>query len=76
MKAPKTIKSIKAANDVNTLLAACAILEHRPNLANKQRQGYNKTKERLNKIPIHNTYRKGYEDGYRYAIERLQRHSG
>ena len=75
MKAPKTIKSIKAANDGNTLLAACAVLEHRPNLQNKKRQGYNKRKERLERLPPHNGYHYGFEDGYRYAIERLQRHS-
>lgn len=75
MKEPKTIKSIKEYNDVNTLLCACAILEHRPNLKNKKNQGYNKRKERLEILPPHNGYYYGFEDGYRYAIERLQRHS-
>ena len=63
------------SNDGNTLLAACAVLEHRPNLQNKKRQGYNKRKERLERLPPHNGYHYGFEDGYRYAIERLQRHS-
>ena len=78
MKKTKTIKSIKESNESNKLITACLILEHRPNLYNKQRQGYNVAEERLNMLPkscqIHNSYRKGYEDGYRYAIERLKKH--
>jgi hypothetical protein len=74
MKAPKTIKSIKAANDGNTLLAACAILEHRPNMRNKARKEYQKHKDKYGSY-VHNYYNKGFEEGYKYAIERLQRHS-
>ena len=74
MKAPKTIKSLKAANDGNTLLAACAILEHRPNMRNKARKEYQKHKDKYGSY-VHNYYNKGFEEGYRYAIERLQRHS-
>ena len=74
MKAPKTIKSIKAANDGNTLLAACAILEHRPNMRNKARKEYQKHKDKYGSY-VHNYYNKGFEEGYIYAIERLQKHS-
>lgn len=74
MKAPKTIKSIKAANDGNTLLAACAVLEHRPNMTNKARKEYQKYKDKYGHL-VHNYFNRGFEEGYKYAIERLQRHS-
>lgn len=74
MKAPKTIKSIKAANDGNTLLAACAVLKHRPNMTNKARKEYQKYKGKYGHL-VHNYFNRGFEEGYKYAIERLQRHS-
>lgn len=74
MKSPKTIKSIKEANDGNTLLMACAVLEHRPNMTNMARKGYQKHKDKYGSYG-HNYYNNGFEEGYRYAIKRLQRHS-
>jgi len=71
MKAPKTIKSIKAANDGNTLLAACSVLKHRPNMTNKARKEYQKYKDKYGHL-VHNYFKRGFEEGYKYA---LQRHS-
>ncbi len=73
-KGPKTIEDIIADNG-NTIATACTILEYRPNLQNKKRQGYYRRKESLEKLPPHNGYHYGFEDGYKYAIERLQKHS-
>ncbi len=73
MKKPKTIKSIKEASDGNTLLAACAILQHRPNIRMKARKEYQKHKDKYGSY-VHNYYNSGFEEGYRYAIERLERH--
>jgi hypothetical protein len=73
-KEVKTIKNI-ISNNGNTIATACAILEFRPNLRNKKMQGYDRREARLEKLPPHNGYHFGFEDGYRYAIERLQKHS-
>jgi len=74
MKAPKTIKSIKAANDGNTLLVACAILQHRPNMRNKVRKEYKKYENKYGHL-VYNYFSRGFEEGYKYAIERLQKHN-
>ena len=73
-KEQKTIKSIKAANEGNALLVACAVLEHRPNMTNKTRKEYQKYKDKYGNF-VHNYFNRGFEEGYKYAIERLQRHS-
>ena len=69
MKAPKTIKSIKLANDGNTLLTACAVLEHRPNMTNKARKEYQKYKDKRweHGNLAHNYFNRGFEEGYKQA---------
>ena len=69
----KTINTIKSDNNNYDFLTACAILEHRPNITNKARKEYKKHKDKY--IYIHNYYKKGFDDGYKYAIERLKKHS-
>ncbi len=73
MKKLKTIKSIKEDN-LNNLLTACAILEHRPNLIIRARKEYKKHEGLYGKY-VHNYYNKGFAEGYQYAIERLKKHN-
>ncbi|MGYP003397175120 len=69
----KSIKSIKTGNNENSLLTACEILKHRPNIRNKTIEEFKKHKAGY--MHDYTYYWKGYEEGYQYAIERLLKHS-
>lgn len=57
----------------NNIIQAINILKNRPNMSNKQRQGFEKNIDVLEKSKIHKIYSIGFEDGYKYAIQRLEK---
>lgn len=74
MKAPKSIKRIKEKNGINSFLVAAEILQHRPSMRNRIWKDFKKYDDVKNCLYFF-YYNKGFKDGYKYAIERLKRHS-
>ena len=73
MKPVKNMRAIRGRLSNSSIGVVVSMLEHRPNIWDSARDSYNKIDSATQNDQRHFLYFRGYNDGYRYAIERLKK---